>query len=118
MSSALQCTSPRSYLSFFVVPALACSKPWLLQRAAALPRRLQNESPFSSCAQGKKALAKMQAGDYDEAAVRAKLEGILTSTPVSSVQHCICYAQRAALCLSCALHTVAACSPLQTRPNP
>ncbi|GBF97393.1 hypothetical protein Rsub_09558 [Raphidocelis subcapitata] len=37
------------------------------------------ESPLNK---GKKALAKLQAGDYDEAAVRAKLEGILTGTPV------------------------------------
>jgi hypothetical protein len=32
--------------------------------------------------QGKVALAKMQAGDYDEAAVKAKLEGLITGKPV------------------------------------
>jgi hypothetical protein len=33
--------------------------------------------------QGKKALAKMQAGDYDEAAVRTRLENLITTRPVS-----------------------------------
>ncbi|KIY93373.1 hypothetical protein MNEG_14590 [Monoraphidium neglectum] len=32
--------------------------------------------------QGKKALAKMQAGDYDEAAVRTRLENLITTRPV------------------------------------
>jgi len=47
-------------------------------RAAVL---LKN-SPLN---QGKKALAKAQAGDYDQAAVRAKIEGLLKDNKVIMV---------------------------------
>ena len=56
-----------------------------LQHRSAHARAPATPPPASP--QGKVALARMQAGEYDRAAARAKLEGLLTSSPVSRGVH-------------------------------
>lgn len=49
---------------------------------ASLANALQNAITTSPLNEGKKAFVRMLAGDYDEAATRAKIEGLVESEPV------------------------------------
>ena len=54
------------------------TKVWYSEFANTVQNILTN-SPLN---EGKKALVKALAGDYDEAAVKAKLEGLISDSPV------------------------------------